>query len=67
MNRKSIPLTTRLKLWIKAGGRCQFKHCNKPVYEHGMTLQDGNFADIAHIIGAKKSAARGGDYPRSYR
>ena len=60
MNRKSIPLTTRLKLWIKAGGRCQFKHCNKPVYEHGMTLQDGNFADIAHIIGAKKSAARGG-------
>lgn len=61
MNRKNIPQTTRLKLWMKTGGRCQFKHCNKPVYEHGMTLQDGNFADIAHIIGAKKSAARGGE------
>jgi len=62
MSRKSIPQTTRLKLWVKAGGRCQFKHCNKPVYEHEMTLQDGNFADVAHIIGAKKNAARGGEF-----
>lgn len=61
MSRKTIPQTTRLKLWVKAGGRCQFKHCNKPVYEHGMTLQEGNFADVAHIIGAKKNAARGGE------
>lgn len=61
MSRKSIPQTTRLKLWVKAGGRCQFKHCNRPVYEHEMTLQDGNFADVAHIIGAKKGAARGGE------
>lgn len=61
MSRKNISQATRLKLWVKSGGRCQFKHCNKPVYEHGMTLQDGNFADVAHIIGAKKNAARGGE------
>jgi len=57
--RKHIPNATRLKLWIKSGGRCQLKHCNKPVYEHGMTLSEGNFADVAHIIGAKINATRG--------
>ena len=61
MSRKSIPHKTRLKLWVKAAGRCQFKHCNKPVYEHEMTLEYGNFADVAHIIGANKNAARGGE------
>jgi hypothetical protein len=44
---------------VKAGGRCQLKHCNKPVYQHGMTLADGNFADVAHIIGASKVGPRG--------
>lgn len=61
MNRKNISSATRLKLWVKSGGRCQFKHCNKPVYEHGMTLQGGNYGDVAHIIGAKRNAARGGE------
>jgi len=58
--RKHIPEKTRLRLWVRAGGRCQFKHCNKLLYEHSMTLSAGNFADVAHIIGAKEDAARGG-------
>lgn len=57
--RKKIPDAVRLELWVKAGGRCQMKHCNKPVYEHGMTLAKGNFAEVAHIIGAKKAGPRG--------
>lgn len=57
--RKHIPDKTRLRLWVRAGGRCQFKHCNKLLYEHSMTLSAGNFADVAHIIGAKEDAARG--------
>lgn len=58
--RKHIPEKTRLRLWVRAGGRCQFKHCNKTLYEHSMTLSPGNFADVAHIIGYKENAARGG-------
>lgn len=59
MSRKSIPESTRLKLWVKAAGRCQFKGCNKNVLQHGLTLSDGNFAEIAHIIGAKEKGPRG--------
>ena len=60
-SRKGIPGATKLKLWVKSGGRCEFKHCNKIVYEHDLTLSDGNFADVAHIIGAKKNGPRGNE------
>ena len=61
MGRKNIHKHTRLKLWIKSGGRCQFKHCNKQVWRHSITLSDGNFSEVAHIIGAKKGGPRGND------
>lgn len=59
--RKEIGVKTRLKLWVKSGGRCEMKHCNKIVYRHSMTLSDGNFADVAHIIGSSKDGPRGND------
>lgn len=59
MSRKSIPEATRLKLWVKSAGRCQFKGCNKYVWHNGLTLSEGNFSEVAHIIGAKEKGPRG--------
>lgn len=60
IDRKSVPEKTRLRLWVFSGGRCQMRGCNKPLWRHELTMNDGNFAEIAHIIGAKQNAARGG-------
>lgn len=57
--RKSIPETTKLRLWVAAGGRCEFKGCNEYVWHNGLTLSDGNFAEVAHIIGSSKDGPRG--------
>lgn len=57
--RKSIPNSVRLELWVKSAGRCEFKGCNKPVWYNSLTLSDGNFADVAHIIGASEDGPRG--------
>jgi hypothetical protein len=59
--RPNIPDNVKLKLWSLSGGRCQFRGCNKPLYEEGLTLTSGNFADMAHIIGASNDGPRGGD------
>lgn len=57
--RKSIPNKIKLQVWTEAGGRCQFKGCNKPLWYNGLTLSKGNFSELAHIIGAKKKGPRG--------
>ena len=35
--RDSIPDRTRLKLWVKSAGRCEFSGCNKPVWRNDLT------------------------------
>lgn len=59
--RKRIPEKTRLELWIKSAGRCEFKGCNTPLWYNGLTLSPSNFAEFAHIIGASKDGPRGND------
>lgn len=59
MSRKSISETVKLQLWVKSAGRCEFKGCNVPVWYNGLTLSEGNFAEIAHIIGSSKDGPRG--------
>lgn len=59
--RKKIPETTRLELWVKSSGRCEFKGCNTPLWFNGLTLSASNFAEFAHIIGASKDGPRGND------
>jgi hypothetical protein len=59
--RKSIPDATKLQLWVKSAGRCEFKGCNTPVWYNGLTLSEGNFAEVAHIIGSSKDGPRGTD------
>ena len=59
INDRTVPQHTRLKLWVKAAGRCQFHGCNKPVWRNNLTLRDGNFGEVAHIIGASEDGPRG--------
>ena len=59
--RDSIPDRTRLKLWVKSAGRCEFSGCNKPVWRNDLTLSDGNFGEVVHIIGASKEGPRGNE------
>lgn len=61
MARKSIPEKIKLELWIKSAGRCEFSGCNEPVWHNGLTLSDGNFAEVAHIIGASEDGPRGSE------
>lgn len=59
--RKSIPESTKLKLWVKSAGRCEFKGCNTPVWYNGLTLSEGNFGEVAHIIASSKEGPRSTD------
>lgn len=59
MSRKNIPEAVKLQLWVKSAGRCEFKGCNVPVWYNGLTLSEGNFAEVAHIIGSSKDGPRG--------
>lgn len=49
-NRKNIPDKTKIQLWVKSGGRCQFKGCNDYLLKDDLSYADMNNAHIAHII-----------------
>jgi len=59
--RKKIPIKTQLKLWVKAGGRCEFGGCNDYLLRDNLTLSETNYSDIAHIVAASKNGPRGND------
>lgn len=44
------------KLWVKAGGRCEFDGCNEYLLEDEFTGIPVRIADAAHVIGRKNSA-----------
>jgi len=51
-----------LKLWVRAGGRCEFRGCNKYLLkDEKLTGCEINLADRAHIVAQSKSGARGDD------
>ena len=49
----------RLLLFVRAGGRCEFDGCNKYLLEHHLTLTEGNFAQMAHIVAFSQDGPRG--------
>lgn len=63
VTRQIRPLT-RLLLFIRAGGRCQFDGCNKFLLEHPLTLTEGNFAQMAHVVAFSQQGPRGRVGPR---
>jgi SMODS-associated and fused to various effectors sensor domain len=50
---------TRLLLFVRAGGRCEFDGCNDYLLQHPLTLTPGNFAQMAHIVAFKEEGPRG--------
>lgn len=57
--RAPIPPKTRQALWLAAGGRCEFRGCNKPVSRDFLTKRTANVGELAHIIADSPDGARG--------
>lgn len=58
VKRPSIDQKVKLKLWLKSGGRCQYRNCNQILYEDNLTFNDLNKSYIAHIYGYAPGSAR---------
>lgn len=58
-NRPHIPKSVQTHLWLRAGGRCEFRGCNKILYEDQVTQDPINGSHIAHIISWTESGPRG--------
>ena len=50
---------TRVLLFTRAGGRCEFASCNRYLLDHPVTHQAGNFAEMAHIVAFHPGGPRG--------
>jgi len=59
MSHTSIPDKVKLRLWVAAGGRCQYPGCNKPLYRDDLTLAEMNCSNVAHIIADSPGGPRG--------
>lgn len=57
--RPHIPKPIQEHLWLRAGGRCEFRGCNKLLYEDDVTQDPINESNIAHIISWTESGPRG--------
>lgn len=57
--RKTIPVKTSRKLWVKSGGRCEYRNCNKDLLIDSLTKRDINKAYISHIVPVKVGWKRG--------
>jgi hypothetical protein len=57
--RPDIPEKTRTRLWVLAGGRCQYEGCNEPLWRDNLTMTEMNAAYIAHIVSATPAGPRG--------
>jgi len=53
-----------LRLAVAAGGRCEFRGCNRFLYEHPLTKQEGTYAEAAHIVAFSEEGPRGDDAKR---
>ena len=58
-SRPHIPKSVQTHLWLRAGGRCEFRGCNRILYEDQVTQDPINEANIAHIISWTESGPRG--------
>lgn len=59
MSKTRLSQKTIAELWWKAAGRCEFNGCNKLLTQHGVTMQDCNLANCAHIIADSPKGPRG--------
>lgn len=57
--RLPVPNDVTVKLWTKAAGRCEFRGCNRILYEEDLTHENGNFSNFAHILPNSEKGPRG--------
>ena len=55
----SIPDKTSVRLWVKAGGRCEYEGCNQVLWRDDVSMAEMNRAYIAHIIADSPGGPRG--------
>ena len=41
---------TLMMLCARSAGRCQFRGCNKVLFRDGITLEEFNNSNVAHIV-----------------
>jgi SMODS-associated and fused to various effectors sensor domain len=56
---RSIKAHVTLRLFVQAGGRCEFDSCNRYLLEHHSTSTAGNFGQQAHVVAFKTRGPRG--------
>lgn len=54
-----IPEKIKIRLWGKAGGRCQYEGCNRSLWLDTLTKAEFNIAYVAHIIADSQEGPRG--------
>lgn len=59
-----VSSVTRAALCGTAAGRCEFRGCNQFLFEHHLTLQQGNFSEVAHVVAFRQGGPRGLDGAR---
>jgi hypothetical protein len=59
--RAKIPAKTRQSLWIAAGGRCEFRGCNRSVSRDFLTAKVMSVGEMAHIIADSPDGPRGSE------
>lgn len=64
VSRTAIGERRTLLLYIRAGGRCEFRGCNKYLLKHPVTHTVDNYGELAHIVAYRPGGPRG---TRHYR
>lgn len=49
----------QMRLIASSAGRCEFRGCNRDLYQHPVTGTAGNFAQRAHIVAFRERGPRG--------
>jgi hypothetical protein len=58
MSVSGIPGPVKLRLWGLSAGRCQYEHCNEPLYYDELTKAEFNTSYIAHIYADSSGGPR---------
>lgn len=61
---RNVPEKIQRMLWGLTAGRCEFAGCNKDLFQHSITLLEGNFAQVAHTVAFREDGPRGQDGDR---
>jgi hypothetical protein len=59
MSVSNISDKNKYQLWVKSGGRCQYRGCNKNLYQDILTKRNFNQSYIAHIVADVAGGPRG--------